>query len=252
VTVSVPPLCSLCLCGGSSKIGITTETVDTEGAQRRTWTNAVTRKTKARTQNILTKPPDQNIAAIGLKVKTGRAIAVVLSGPADAPQLIKRTELMLHDPRVPATFQPYHAVMELPWSESQKRVVPSIRAIEQIAAKALAQLVHELGSEGLRVVGVGIAGTADRDLSKIGNYHIRAHGAEGLLFRQVIEVAAKANGLPHRTFIEKNLQAQAASELGITAAKLNRALTTLGRTAGPPWRIDQRVAATAAWLAIPT
>jgi len=198
----------------------------------------------------MTELSDQNLATIGLKPKTGRAIVVVLGGPADAPQLIKRTELILNDPRVPATFQPYHAVMNLPWNESEKKVVPFIRAIEKIAAKALAQLIHELRAEGLEVIGVGIAGTADRDLSKIGNYHIRAHGAEGLLFRQVLEFAAQANKLPHRTFIEKNLQAEAAAELGCTVAKLNNALTAFGRSAGPPWRADQRVAATAAWLSL--
>lgn len=190
------------------------------------------------------------IAAIGLKAKTGRAIAVVLSGTVDALQLIKRTELVLHDPRVPATFQPYHAVMELPWNESEKKVVPFVRAIEKIASKALAQLIHELRLEGLKVVGVGIAGNADNDLSKIGSYHIRAHAAEGLLFRRVIESAAKTNKLPYRTFVEKSLQDQAASELGLTVAKLNNVLITLGRSVGPPWRTDQRVAATAAWLAL--
>jgi hypothetical protein len=197
------------------------------------------------------KPPtESNTATIGLKPKTGRAIAVVLSGPANAPQLIKRTELILHDPRVSATAFPYHEVMELPWNESEKKVKPFIRAIEKIATKALAELIHELRSEGLEVAGVGITGTADRDLSKIGNFHIRAHAAEGLLFRQVLEFAAKANKLPYRTFIEKTLQAQAAAELGCAVAKLNKSLTTLGHDAGPPWRIDQRVAATAAWLAL--
>ena len=189
-------------------------------------------------------------ATIGLKAKTGGAIAVVLSGPANAPQLIKRSELILTDPRVPETFQPYHAVMELPWDESQKKVVPFIRAIEEIAANALSELIHELRSQGLTVVGLGIAGGADRDLSKIGSYHIRAHAAEGLLFRQVLEFAAEANKLPHRTFVEKNLQTQAAAELGCTVTQLDNSLKTLGRSAGPPWRIDHRVAAKAAWLAL--
>jgi hypothetical protein len=197
---------------------------------------------------FLRKMANAQIAAIGLKAKTGRAIAVVLRGPADAPQLNKRTELTLTDPLVPATFQPYHEVMDLSWNESQIKVKPFIRAIEKAAAKALSDLIRDLQSEGLKVVGVGIAGTPDRDLSKIGNYHIRAHAAEGLLFRQVLEFAAKANKLPHRTFIEKNLQTQAASELGFTVVKLNNYLTSLGRSAGPPWRTDQRVAATAAWL----
>lgn len=191
-----------------------------------------------------------NMAAIGLKVKTGRAIAVVLRGPAGSPQLIKRSELILHDPRVPATFQPYHEVMELPWNESQVKVKPFIRAIERVATKALSDLVRELQSEGLKVIGVGIAGSADRDLSKFGNFHIRAHGAEGLLFRQVLEFAARANKIPHRTFIEKSLTTQASSELVLTPAKLKAHLATMGRTLGPPWRTDQRTAATAAWLTL--
>ena len=191
-----------------------------------------------------------DIATIGLKAKTGRAIAVVLRGPADTPQLIKRTELILTDPLIPATFQPYHEVMDLPWKESQIKVGPFVRAIEEVAAKALSGLIHDLESEGLKVVGIGIAGTADRDLGKIGNYHIRAHAAEGLLFRQVLEFAAKANKLKHRSFIERNLQTQAAAELGLTVANLNNHLASLGRSAGPPWRVDQRVAVTAAWLSL--
>ena len=193
--------------------------------------------------------PTANVT-IGLKAKTGRAIAVVLRGPADSPQLIKRTELSLTDPRIPATFQPYHEVMDLPWNESQVKVKPFIRAIEKVAAETLSDLIHELQSEGLKVIGIGVAGSADRDLAKIGNYHIRAHAAEGLLFRQVLEFAAKANKLPHRTFVEKALQTQAASELGKTVANLNATLTSLGRSAGPPWRTDHRVAATAAWLSL--
>jgi hypothetical protein len=198
------------------------------------------------------KSQKMNIAAIGLKAKTGRAIVVVLSGPPDAPQIIKRTELVLTDPLVPATYQPYHEVMELPWKESQVKVKSFVRAIERVAARGLAELVGELRSEEMKVIGVGIAGAADRDLGKIGNYHIRAHAAEGLLFRQVLEFAAKTNKVASHTFIERDLQTQAASELGCTVARLNTYLTSLGRSAGPPWRSDQRVAATAAWLTLPT
>ena len=191
-----------------------------------------------------------NICAIGFKAKTGRAIAVVLRGPTDAPEIIKRTELVLTDPRVPATCQPYHEVMELPWNQSQIKVKPLVRKIERVAAKALAELVRELESEGLKVIGVGIAGAADRDLRRIGNPHIRAHAAEGVLFRQVLESAAKANGLAKHVFNERDLGAQAALILQCTTAKLSAYLTSLGRSAGPPWRAEQRVAATAAWLAL--
>jgi len=187
-------------------------------------------------------------AAIGLKAKTGRAIAVVLSGPVDAPELVSRSELSLTDPRIPATFQPYHEVMELPWEESQKKVKPYVHAIERVAGKALKNLIHELRAQGLTVVGIGVTGSADRDLSRIGNYHIRAHAAEGMLFRQVLEHAAQSNKLSCRTFSEKTLSTQATAELRMTPAQLNNRLKSIGQSAGAPWRTDQRTAATAAWL----
>jgi hypothetical protein len=193
---------------------------------------------------------NKNFAAVGFKAKTGRAIAVVLCGPADAPQLVKRSELILHDPRTPATFQPYHEVMDLAWKESERKVKPLVRTVEKIAAKALAELIHELRAQGLTVSGVGIVGSADRDLSKIGNYHIRAHAAEGLLFRQVLESAAHSNKLAQRTFVEKNLTTEAATERRCTVAQLNKQLKSIGEFAGPPWRSDQRIAATAAWLVL--
>ena len=193
-----------------------------------------------------------NTASIGLKARTGRAIAVVLGGPAGSPEIIKRTELVLTDRRVPETSQPYHEVMDLPLDEAQVAVRPFVSAIECVAVAALAKLVGELKSESLKVVGVGVVGAADRDLRKIGNPHIRAHAAEGVLFRQVLEASAKENGLAKRPFIERGFEECAAAELGYSVAKLNGYLTRLGRGAGPPWRAEQRLAAMAAWLMLAT
>ncbi len=176
-------------------------------------------------------------AVLGLRAKTGRAIAVILSGTAKAPQFVARLEIKLFDPDLPATGQPYHEVMEMPWSEATVAVRKLAEAIECVATAAVRKLMRE---HGLRVV--GIVGAPDRNLEKIGNFHIRAHAAEGVLFRRVLEVAAERNGLPHRTFAEKSLAGEAGD---ITAL-----LKDLGRKAGPPWRADERAAATAAWMVL--
>jgi hypothetical protein len=191
-----------------------------------------------------------SVASVGLKAKTGRAVAVVLSGLGDSPRLLRRSEIVLVDPKIPATSQPHHEVMELPWHEAIIAVQPFVRAIETVASNALARLVREIQSDGFKVCGVGIVGAGDRSLEKIGNPHIRAHAAEGVLFRKVLESAADKNGLAKRAFIEKGLEQLAASELGCTAAKLRSLLIELGRSAGPPWRADQRIAAMAAWLTL--
>ena len=189
-----------------------------------------------------------NLVSIGLRAKTGRAIAVVLGGSTDSPLVLKKFEIKLSDPGIPATAQPYHEVMDLPWEESQKAVRKSARAIETIARKALAGLVKELNSEGIKVSGVGIVGAKDRDLARIGNYHIRAHAAEGVLFRRVLDLAADANGIKRKTFPDREFDALAATELGSDGNAVKRKLNDLRRSVPPPWRTDEKQAATAAWL----
>jgi len=191
-----------------------------------------------------------NLVSIGLRAKTARAIAVVLGGSTDSPLVIKKFEIKLADPKMPATTQPYHEVMDLPWAESQKAVRKSARAIESIARKSLARLIKELESEGMKVSGVGIVGARDRDLTRIGNYHIRAHAAEGILFRRVLDLAADANGIKRKTFPDREFDALAASALGPGSAAVKRKLIDLRRSVPPPWRTDEKQAATAAWLVL--
>jgi hypothetical protein len=103
------------------------------------------------------------IVSIGLRAKTGRAIAVVLGGPPDAPVVVTKLELSLVDPKTPATFQPYHEVMEMPWAESQKAVRTYARLIETIARKGLANLIKKLRADGFTLKSAGIVGAKDRD-----------------------------------------------------------------------------------------
>src|SRR6266850_7617608 len=191
-----------------------------------------------------------NLVSIGLRAKTARAIAVVLGGTTDAPLVLTKLEIPLTDPKIPATAQPYHEVMDLPWEESQKAVRKSAAAIEAIARKALTRLIKELHSQGMKVSGVGIVGARDRDLARIGNYHIRAHAAEGVLFRRVLDLAADANGLRRRTFPDRELDQIATTELGPQINIVQRKLSEMGRVLTPPWRADEKQAATAAWLVL--
>jgi len=73
-----------------------------------------------------------------------------------------------------------------------------------------------LGFRAKRVVGAPA-----KNLGRIGNEHIRAHAAEGVLFRRVLEVAAERNGVACRGFAE--------TELGAPDAKIE----ALGKKAGP-------------------
>src|SRR5690349_10897031 len=189
-----------------------------------------------------------NLVAIGLRAKTGRAIAVVIGGPPDAPTVLAKTEIKLIDPKIPETAQPYHVVMELPWEESQRAVQRFARVIERVAKKALADLVKQQTASGMRVSGIGIVGAPDRDLARIGNFHIRAHAAEGVLFRKVLNLAADANGLKWRLIADKHFERLTKEELGAKTSRIKRTISELGREVPAPWRTDEKQAALAAWL----
>jgi hypothetical protein len=186
-------------------------------------------------------------AAIGLRAKTGRAIGIVLAGPADSLEFVDRRELALSDPAVPDSGQPHHVVMELPWPEAQIAVRDLVKVVERSAVRALKEWIADLRAQGFRVSSVGIVGAPERKLEKIGNYHIRAHAAEGVLFRHALEVASEKNDVAYRTVAEKSLNEVVSAELRRDYAETMRAL---GKSAGRPWRADERAAATLALLAL--
>ena len=186
----------------------------------------------------------QRRAAIGLKTKTGKAIAVVIVESDTQPQFLCREMLKLYDEELPETLQPYHNVMEMPWAESMIAIKKPIAAIEKIAAASLRSLIDSVQKHGFRVACVAIVGPADRKLERIGNPHIRAHAAEGVLYRAVMETAARDNACPSRSFADPT------AESGRPAREVNKFLDDMGKSAGRPWRADEKAAAIAAWAAL--
>ena len=97
---------------------------------------------------------ESNAASIGLRAKTGRAIAVALTGPLNSPRVIKRVEFSVVDPAAPETYQPYHEVLDLPWEQAQVGAQKLARKIERIAAKALQRLVREMEATSMHENGL--------------------------------------------------------------------------------------------------
>lgn len=140
--------------------------------------------------------------------------------------------------------------MDLPWEESQRAVRKYAAAIERTAQRALAELMDEQRSNGMKIAGAGIVGAPDRDLARIGNPHIRAHAAEGVLFRRVLDLAAQSDGLKWQVFSDRKFDEAMAARLGAQYARVKRTISELGRSIPPPWRADEKQAAMAAWLVL--
>jgi len=189
-------------------------------------------------------------ACIGLRAKTARAIAVVLTGTVALPRALVRTEITLASPADPALFQPYHDVMDLPWERAIVAVQSAERAIEAAATTRLKLLIDELRSRGIEISCVAIVGAPERNLAAIGSPHIRAHAAEGVLFRHVLQVAAEANELPSVIHSERGIEASSAVSLGVPLDDMRTRLAEIGRVLGRPWRADEKAAAMAAWIGL--
>jgi len=170
----------------------------------------------------------------------------VLRHSAGVPEFVLREELKLYDEKITATIQPYHQIMELPSSEWAAAIKPAIAAIEKIAVASLKKLIDEVESRGMGIASIAVVGPKDRQLERIGNPHIRAHAAEGVLYRAVIETAAKRNDCPSRAFVDPT------PELRRPSQQIRKVLAELGKVAGPPWRADEKIAAVAAWVSLPT
>jgi len=191
----------------------------------------------------------KSIASIGFRTKTAKAIAVALTYRS-SPEFVQRWNLELYDRDVPETGQPHHEVMELPWPKAQLAVRRYEEIIENVTTERLRTLLEELRSRAVDVHSIGVVGSPDRRLERIGNHHIRAHAAEGILFRRAVEIAATRCNLSCRQFSDRGFEELAMQELQCTSREVKTVLGAIGRSAGRPWRADERSAATAAWIVL--
>ncbi|HEV3080354.1 MAG TPA: hypothetical protein VGY66_11265 [Gemmataceae bacterium] len=188
-------------------------------------------------------------AAIGFRVKSGWATAVLIAGSLKSPQVRDRRRIELSDPAVAGTIQPYHAGMGKLQTDEAK--IEKLRKIIQRAANQSArQLVKEYRDRQFHLCAASLVVGSDIDPDRISNPHIRAHALEGRLFRTTLEDALKACGLPCSVIVERNAYHQAETILKRPVNDLKRTVTELGRHLPGPWRADEKTACLAAWLAL--
>lgn len=200
----------------------------------------------------MAEPSRAASAAIGLRVKTGRATAVLVAGSAKAPRVLERRAVDLTDPDVPSSRQPYHAGLDLPEGESAPAVIEGCEAARHVGLRVVRQLLDDLRRAGHTPSGIGLVVSSDSDPATLKNPHIRAHALEGILFRDVLEAAAAACGIRCLVILERQAYERAAPVLGIPVAELKRSIAALGAEQPKPWGAEEKTATLAAWLAMRT
>ena len=199
---------------------------------------------------VMTRSEKSESVAIGLRVKTGRATAVVLSGPASAPVVLQRKSIRLWDPAIPESHQPYHAELELPAAESAEVVPRALEAVQRVAQSALRELVTEVRESRRSIIAIALVAGSATDPESIRNPHMRAHAREGQLFPHALAAAAKLMRIPAATIVEADAFTKCAAALSKTPDVLKLEVTELGRAVGKPWGGEEKTATAAAWLAL--
>jgi hypothetical protein len=185
---------------------------------------------------------------IGLKARTGRAIAVAIC--AEPLQVIERAQMRLLPE---GAFAPYHVAETLPANERQASVDRDIAVAHRLAEDGIRDLVARLRNAGHEVCACGVLTGGDMPpwtTDQIVAVHVRMHQAEGKLFRDVLVAGARACGFDAATLPEKSALDDTATALRIGAGELSLRLSSLGKSAGSPWGKDQKEAALAAMVAL--
>lgn len=193
------------------------------------------------------------IAAIGLRAHSGWAALVSLVGPAHQPTVISRRRIVIADPDFRGSSQPYHFVEEMSLSDASEIVARCWKSSVELAADELAAEKKRIAEKGFDASVCGVLQgriTEMPPLEKILTAHPLLHTAEGVMFRQVVSMAAEACGMRVASVAEKSVEARAAKEFKLPADQVMVRLTAMGRGLGSPWTLDQKYATAAAWLAM--
>ena len=173
--------------------------------------------------------------ALGWRSHSGWAVLVVVREPVALPDVLDRKRVELLDGSLPR--QPYHAIVEEGIALDAARDL--IARVEEMAIDAaVAATTEARDAHGVEAVGVvGRRRNVPDELERILGSHSLLHAAEGDLYdRAVVEAAARA-GLPV-TLVDPD------------GLAVPIALDAAGKSLGPPWQKDHKLAGAAALIAL--
>ena len=192
-------------------------------------------------------------AALGFRVHSGWAAAVVLCGPLDAPVVVDRRKIQLVKTFTYTFRQPYHTAEKMARQDAGKFICSVQSEAKRLALSALRSLQKDLAAGDFKLARGALllaSGRALPALEKILASHALIHTADGELFRDSLRAACARCGLPLAGIREKELIATASNVFGSPPAALKRRIAALGKSLGPPWSQDEKFAALGAWLSL--
>jgi hypothetical protein len=193
--------------------------------------------------------------AIGLKAHSGWAASVAIGISGKGYKLVDRRRIdLVAAEDIEWAKQPYHAAEDLEPDEAKALVERAISSACRIAAREIHEQVDRIsGSDHLAAFGLLVPSPMpDWSVEEILSVHIRMHMAEGVMYPDVLAEAIDECGINVVRIREKTLSEKAATVFGVKLDDTLEKLAYLGRSAGPPWTKDQKMATLAAAITLQT
>lgn len=192
-------------------------------------------------------------AALGFRAHSGWTALVALSVAKGEPCILVRERIHLVETFTYEFRQPYHTAEKMPLDEARAFISGVETQAEHIARRAIRDVQESLRVQGYGLTRCGLVLASGRPLSALPQIlasHALIHTADGELFRRAILHASAHSGLPNATAKERDLLSEASRVLRLKPNDLTRRIADLGRSLGPPWSQDEKLASLAAWLAL--
>jgi len=192
-------------------------------------------------------------AALGFRVHSGWAAAVVLCGPPDAPVVVDRRKIQLVKTFTYTFRQPYHTAGKMPRHDAIKFIRDVQSDAKRLALSSLRSLQTDLAEGDFEIVRCALLLASARALPGLEHIlasHALIHTADGELFRDSLRAACALCDFPVDGIREKELFATASKALRVQPAALKRRVAGFGKSLGPPWSQDEKFAALGAWLTL--
>jgi hypothetical protein len=184
---------------------------------------------------------------------SGWGALVAVSHNARRIEVIARRRIIIAAPKTSGANQPYHFVKGLELPEAEEFLKDHFVASKILASKAVRDLLDELNEGQFQVVGAAVLLASGRPLPplpKILASHPVIHTAEGEFFREVFSKACESLDLPVTGFRERDIDESVRAAFGKMAGGVQLQISTLGRSLGPPWTRDQKMATLAASMVL--
>ena len=188
-------------------------------------------------------------AALGVRMHSGWGVLVVVSGDANSVEIVDRRRIVTMDPGTRGAKQPYHYAADLGLPEAERHLANCAAVSERLALSVVGQVVRELEARHYRIVGSAVLLASGRPLpvlSKILASHPLLHTAEGEFFRNAVRKACECLKISVTAIRERDLEELAKTAFGNAAGRVQRRISSLGSSIGPPWTKDHKAAALAA------